>query len=65
MTGKGNKGATVQAFVGTKAISKTAKVDSRGNYKFVIPRQKSGVTVTVKMKQSGYQDLKKTTKVVR
>lgn len=65
VTGKGNKGATVQAFVGTKAISKTAKVDSRGNYKFVIPRQKSGVTVTVKMKQSGYQDLKKTTKVVR
>jgi hypothetical protein len=65
VTGKGNKGATVQAFVGTKAISKTAKVDSRGNYKFVIPRQKSGVTVTVKMKQSGYQDLKKTIKVVR
>lgn len=65
VTGKGNKGATVQAFVGTKAISKTAKVDSRGNYKLVIPRQKSGVTVTVKMKQSGYQDLKKTTKVVR
>ena len=65
VTGKGNKGATVQAFVGTKAISKKAKVDSRGNYKLVIPRQKSGVTVTVKMKQSGYQDLKKTTKVVR
>ncbi|WP_214874825.1 Ig-like domain-containing protein [Exiguobacterium sp. CH10] len=65
VTGKGNKGATVQAFVGTKAISKTAKVDSRGNYKLVIPRQKSGVTVTVKMKQSGYQDMKKMIKVTR
>ena len=65
VTGKGNKGATVQAFVGTKAISKIAKVDSRGNYKLYIPRQKSGVKVTVKMKQSGYQDMKKTKKVVR
>ncbi|MDE0564230.1 Ig-like domain-containing protein [Exiguobacterium sp. B2(2022)] len=65
VTGKGNEGATVQAFVGTKAISKTAKVDSRGNYKLVIPRQKSGVTVTVKMKQSGYQDMKKMIKVTR
>nr|WP_251127042.1 Ig-like domain-containing protein [Exiguobacterium sp. s129] len=65
VTGKGNKGATVQAFVGSKAISKTAKVDSRGNYILVIPRQKSGVTVTVKMQQSGYQDIKKMIRVTR
>ncbi|MGY0203698.1 Ig-like domain-containing protein, partial [Acinetobacter soli] len=65
VTGKGNRAATVQAFVGTKAISKTAKVDSKGNYKLTIPRQKAGVTVTVKMTQTGYQELKKMTKVVK
>lgn len=65
VTGKGNRAATVQAFVGTKSISKTAKVDSKGNYKLTIPRQKAGVTVTVKMTQTGYQELKKTTKVVK
>jgi len=65
VTGKGNKAATVQAFVGTKAISKTAKVDSKGNYKLTIPRQKAGATVTVKMTQTGYQELKKMTKVIK
>jgi hypothetical protein len=65
VTGKGNRAATVQAFVGTKAISKTAKVDSKGNYKLTIPRQKAGVTVTVKMTQTGYQELKKMTKVTK
>lgn len=63
--GKGNKGATVQAYVGTKLISKTAKVDSKGNYKLTISRQKPGVVVTVKMTQSGYQEVKKTTRVVK
>lgn len=65
VTGKGNKGATVKAYVGSKAISKAAKVDSKGNYKLTIPRQKAGVTVTVKMTQTGYQELKKTTKVAK
>ncbi len=65
ITGKGNKGATVKAYVGTKLISKTAKVDSKGNYRLTISRQKPGVTVTVKMTQSGYQELKKTTRVVK
>ncbi|WP_396128548.1 Ig-like domain-containing protein [Exiguobacterium mexicanum] len=65
VTGKGNKAATIQAFVGTKAISKTAKVDSKGNYKLTIPRQKAGATVTVKMTQTGYQELKKMTKVIK
>ncbi|WP_404410188.1 Ig-like domain-containing protein [Exiguobacterium aurantiacum] len=63
--GKGNKGATVQAYVGTKLISKIAKVDSKGNYKLTISRQKPGVVVTVKMTQSGYQEMKKTTRVVK
>ncbi|WP_138858908.1 Ig-like domain-containing protein [Exiguobacterium mexicanum] len=65
ITGKGNKGATVKAYVGTRLISKTAKVDSKGNYRLTISRQKPGVTVTVKMTQSGYQELKKTTRVVK
>lgn len=63
--GKGNKGATVQAYVGTKLVSKTTKVDSKGNYKLTISRQKPGVVVTVKMTQSGYQEMKKTTRVVK
>ena len=65
VTGKGNKGASVQAYVGTKLISKTAKVDSKGNYKLTVSRQKPGVVVTVKMTQSGYQEMKKTTRVVK
>lgn len=65
MTGKGNKGATVKAYVETKLISKTAKVDSKGNYKLTVTRQKPGVVVTVKMTQSGYQEVKKTTRVVK
>lgn len=65
LTGKGNKGATVKAYVGTKLISKTAKVDSKGNYKLTVLRQKPGVIVTVKMTQSGYQEMKKTTRVVK
>ncbi|WP_058765808.1 MULTISPECIES: S8 family serine peptidase [Exiguobacterium] len=65
VTGKGNKSATVKAYVGSKAISKAAKADSKGNYKLTIPRQKAGVTVTVKMTQTGYQELKKTTKVAK
>lgn len=65
MTGKGNKGASVQAYVGTKLISKTAKVDSKGNYKLTMSRQKPGVVVTVKMTQSGYQEVKKTIRVVK
>ncbi|MCT4777565.1 MULTISPECIES: Ig-like domain-containing protein [Exiguobacterium] len=65
MTGKGNKGASVQAYVGTKLVSKTAKVDSKGNYKLTISRQKPGVVVTVKMTQSGYQEVKKTTRIVK
>ncbi|MFL9649974.1 Ig-like domain-containing protein [Exiguobacterium chiriqhucha] len=63
--GKGNKGATVQAYVGTKLVSKTAKVDSKGNYKLTVTRQKPGVVVTVKMTQSGYQEVKKATRVVK
>ncbi|WP_207391706.1 Ig-like domain-containing protein [Exiguobacterium sp. IPBC4] len=63
--GKGNKGATVKAYVGTKLISKTAKVDSKGNYKLTISRQKPGVVVTVKMTQNGYEEVKKTTRVVK
>ncbi|WP_214826539.1 MULTISPECIES: Ig-like domain-containing protein [unclassified Exiguobacterium] len=65
MTGKGNKGASVQAYIGTKLISKTAKVDSKGNYKLTISRQKPGVVVTVKMTQNGYEEVKKTTRVVK
>ncbi|WP_161568826.1 Ig-like domain-containing protein [Exiguobacterium sp. SH5S13] len=65
VTGKGNRAATVQAYVGTKAISKAVKVDAKGNYRLMIPKQKTGTVITVKMTQTGYQEVKKTNKVVR
>ncbi|MCT4796613.1 Ig-like domain-containing protein, partial [Exiguobacterium alkaliphilum] len=65
VTGKGNRNATVQAFVGTKAISKPVKVDAKGNYRLTIPKQKTGTVLTVNMTQTGYEGMKKTSKVVR
>ncbi len=65
VTGKGNRNATVQAFVGTKAISKPVKVDAKGNYRLTIPKQKTGTVITVNMTQTGYEAMKKTSKVVR
>ncbi|WP_214844291.1 Ig-like domain-containing protein [Exiguobacterium sp. s150] len=65
VTGKGNRNATVQAFVGTKAISKPVKVDAKGNYRLTIPKQKTGTVITVSMTQTGYEGMKKTSKVVR
>lgn len=65
ISGKGERGSKVQAFVGKKSISKSTTVDSKGNYRLSIPRQKIGTNVTVKMTKSNYVTKEKTLKVVR
>ena len=54
ISGKGQKGATVKAYVNGKQIGKTTKVSSSGNYKISISKQKKGKKITVKMSKSGY-----------
>lgn len=63
ITGKGLKGATVKAYIGSKEIGK-ATVDSKGNYKISIKTQKSGTKITVKMSKSSYKTISKTKTVV-
>ena len=64
ITGKGTSGATVKAYVGSKQIGKTVKVDAKGNYKLTIPKQKAGTTITFKIEKSGYQTLSKNINVL-
>ena len=63
--GTGEPGAQVRAFVNGKAISSLTKVNSKGNYKIVIPKQKAGTVVEVKMAKSGYQTISQKVKVVK
>ncbi|UTT43478.1 Ig-like domain-containing protein [Exiguobacterium aurantiacum] len=63
MSGTADKTATVQAYVGSKAISKKATVNSKGQYRLTIPKQKTGTTVKVVLQKSGYQSMSKTIKV--
>lgn len=59
ITGKGLKGATIKVYVSGKQIGKTVKVSSKGKYTIVIPKQKAGKTVIVKMGKSGYRTVEK------
>ncbi|MGL5694378.1 MAG: Ig-like domain-containing protein [Peptostreptococcaceae bacterium] len=60
ITGKGVKGATVKAYIGNKQLGKTVKVDSKGNYKISIPKQKKNTKIMIKISLSGYKDSSKT-----
>ena len=60
ISGYGEKGASIKAYVNGKQIGKTATVDSKGAYKLTIPKQKSGFKVSVKMSKSGYTTSEKT-----
>ena len=64
ITGKGENGATVKAYIDGKQIGKTATVNSKGDYKISIPKQKAGKKVVVKMSKSGYVT-KETSTVVK
>ena len=62
--GTGEPGANVKAFVNGKAISSLTKVNSKGNYKIVIPKQKAGTVVQVKMAKNGYLTTSKKTTIL-
>ncbi|MGL6104921.1 immunoglobulin-like domain-containing protein [Romboutsia sp.] len=51
---KGLYGASVKIFVDGKQIGKTGTVNSKGEYKISIPKQKKGKKVVVKMSKSQY-----------
>ena len=57
--GTGEPGAKVKAFVKGKAISSLTTVNSKGNYKIVIPKQKAGTLVQVKMAKEDYKTISK------
>lgn len=63
--GTGEPGAQVRAFVNGKAISSLTSVNSKGNYKIAISKQKAGTVVEVKMAKSGYQTLSQKVKVIK
>ncbi|WP_161568944.1 Ig-like domain-containing protein [Exiguobacterium sp. SH0S2] len=54
VTGKGEPGALVRVFVGTKMIGKTVKVDVKGTYRVTIPAQVKGKSLFVTQKKTGY-----------
>ncbi|MGL5693385.1 MAG: immunoglobulin-like domain-containing protein [Peptostreptococcaceae bacterium] len=64
IAGKGEKGATVKAYINNKQVGNTVTIDSQGNYKITIPAQKANTNVVVKMSKSGYQTIEKTIKVI-
>ncbi|MFY9944936.1 MAG: Ig-like domain-containing protein [Exiguobacterium chiriqhucha] len=65
VTGTGNRGATVQAYVGSKAISKTGTVNTKGAYRLTIPKQKPGTVIKLRMTQNGYKTQDRTIKVIK
>lgn len=52
--GTGKKYATLQVFVGSKAVSPVVRINSRGEFSLPIPKQRSGTKLTVKMKSPYY-----------
>ena len=62
ITGKGQSGATVKAYVNGKQIGKSATVKN-GKYSIKIPKQSKGKKITVKMTKTNYITVSKTTTV--
>ena len=62
VTGKGQSGATVRAYVNGKQIGKSATVKN-GKYSIKIPKQSKGKKITVKMTKTNYITVSKTTTV--
>ena len=63
--GTGLPGANVKAFVNGKEISSLTSVNSKGNYKITIPKQKAGTVVQIKMAKSGYKTISKNITIVK
>lgn len=64
LTGKGVYGGKVQAYVNGKAVGSSALVNSKGDYKLTIPKQKAGTKITVRMTKSGYITIEKSITVL-
>lgn len=62
ITGKGEKGATVVAYVNDKQIGKST-VKSNGTYSISIPKQSKGKVITVEMSKTGFASSSKSIKV--
>ncbi|TCI27074.1 hypothetical protein EVJ32_02450 [Exiguobacterium sp. SH5S4] len=54
VSGKGEPGAFVRVFIGTKMIGKTVKVDAKGAYRVAIPAQAKGKSLLVTQQKTGY-----------
>ncbi len=54
MTGKGHPGATVQVYGRDSKIGKAVKVDSKGNFKVYVNKQRQSSMLTVEMTRSSY-----------
>ncbi|TCI42178.1 hypothetical protein EVJ27_13310 [Exiguobacterium sp. SH3S2] len=54
VTGKGHPGATVQVFNGAAKVGKAVKVDSKGNFKAYVNKQRQSNMLTVEMTRSSY-----------
>ena len=60
ITGKGLATATVRAYVNGRQIGNSATVNSYGNYKIVIPKQRAKTKVVINMSKTGYTTTSKT-----
>ena len=63
--GKGTPGAKVGIYTSNGKRLAITTVNSKGNYKLVIPKQKAGTVVEVKMAKNGYQTLSQKVKVIK
>lgn len=54
VTGKGHPGATVQVYGRDSNIGKAVKVDSKGNFKVYVNKQRQSSMLTVEMTRSSY-----------
>ena len=59
ISGKGTKGATIKAYVGSKQVGKST-VSSSGNYSIKISKKKKNTKITVKISKSNYTTKSKT-----
>ena len=59
ISGTGDPGAEVAAFIDDKRIGPLTTVDSKGNYEIAIPKQKPGTVIELKMTKTGYHMVSK------
>lgn len=65
ITGKGQSGATIKAYVKGKQIGKSVKVKADGTFSITIPKQKSKTIIDLKMSKKGYTTVCESKKVLK